>query len=155
MSKVAEDRIRKLGLSLSEPPEPIANYVQAVKVGDLVYVSGMAPLVEGKPMYVGKVGEDLTEKEGYKAAEICALNCLSVIKRAIGNLDKIKKVVKLTGIVNSANGFSRQSWVIDGASYLLIKIFGEKGKHSRTVIGANELPMNIACSIDLLVQVET
>ena len=155
MSRAVEEKLKKLGLNLPEPPEPIANYVQAVKVGNLVYVSGMAPLAGGKPRYVGKVGQDLTEKEGYKAAEICALNCLSVVKKVIGSLDKIERIVKLTGIVNSANGFARQSWVVDGASDLLVKIFGEKGKHSRTVIGANGLPMDIAVDIDLLVQTKT
>lgn len=147
-----EDKLKKLGLTLPESPEPIANYMQTVTVGNLVYVSGMAPLVDGKPKYVGKVGRDLTEKEGYKAAQLCALNCLSVIKKAIGSLDKVERIVKLTGIVNSASGFARQAWVINGASDLLVEIFGEKGRHSRTCLGAYELPMNIPCNIDLIVQ---
>lgn len=149
-----EEKIEGLGLKLPEAPEPVANYVQAVRVGDLVFSAGQGPIVDGAPKYVGKVGEDLTMEEGYEAAKISALNCLSAIKTVIDDLDKIDRIVKVSGFVNSAPGFTDQSKVMNGASDLLVKIFGDKGRHARGAIGSNELPLNNGVEIELIVKVK-
>jgi enamine deaminase RidA (YjgF/YER057c/UK114 family) len=149
-----EEKIEGLGLKLPEAPEPVANYVQAVRVGDLVFSAGQGPIVDGAPKYVGKVGEDLTMEEGYEAAKIAALNCLSAIKTVIDDLDKIDRIVKVSGFVNSAPGFTDQSKVMNGASDLLVKIFGDKGRHARGAIGSNELPLNNGVEIELIVKVK-
>jgi enamine deaminase RidA (YjgF/YER057c/UK114 family) len=147
-----EQELEKLGFKLGVP-RPLAAYVPAVKVGNLVWTAGQGPNVDGKAMYLGKVGRELTEEEGYKAAQICIVNCLACVKHAIGDLDKIERVVKLLGFVASADGFTRQPWVINGASELLLKLLGDKGQHARSAIGTNELPLGIPVEIEMIVQV--
>jgi len=148
-----EKRITELGLELPPAPKPVATYVPYVKVGNLLFISGQGPLVEGKPYITGKLGKEVSEEEGYKAAERAALNCIAIIKDAIGDLDKVERIVKVTGFVASAENFNRQPWVMNGASDLLVKIFGEKGKHSRSAIGVNELPLNIPVEVEMIVQI--
>ena len=148
-----EDKMKELGLSLPETPKPAAAYIPAKRVGNLVYTSGQGPLIGGSPKYQGKVGADLTIEEGKKAAEITALNCLSAIKSVIGDLDKVVEIVKLLGFVNSAPGFNQQPQVINGASELLEKLFGEKGKHARSAIGTSDLPFDIPVEIEMIVEV--
>jgi enamine deaminase RidA (YjgF/YER057c/UK114 family) len=148
-----EERILELGLKVPETPKPLAAYLPAVTINDLVFSAGQIPIVSGSLKYPGKVGKDLYEAEAQKAAEICVLNCLAAIKGVIGNLDKIKRIIKLTVFVNSADGFTSQPAVANGASGLLVKIFGENGKHARSAVGVNELPMNAAVEIEMIVQV--
>lgn len=136
-----------------KPPKPVAAYINAVRVGNLVFSAGQGPFADGEWKYRGKVGKDISLEEAYEAAKICALNCLSAIKAEIGDLNEVKKVVKITGFVNSANGFSRQPEVINGASELLIKIFDERGQHARSAIGVNELYKDISVELEMIVEV--
>jgi enamine deaminase RidA (YjgF/YER057c/UK114 family) len=148
-----EARLKALGIELPAVPKPIASYVPAVRTGNLVFLAGQGPLAGGKPTVTGKVGAELTEEEGYKAARATILVSLAVLRGEIGSLDRVTRVVKLVGWVNSAPGFTRQPWVINGASDLLVEIFGEAGRHARSSVGANELPLNIPVEIELVVEV--
>ncbi|MFZ5946305.1 MAG: RidA family protein [Bacillota bacterium] len=150
-----EEKIKSLGLELPEAPKPVAAYVPAVLTDNYVYTSGQIPFVNGELKYIGKIGKDLTEQQGYEAAKVCALNCLSVIKSVIGDLDKIEKVVKVNGFVASSEGFNMQPKVINGASELIGEIFGEKGLHARAAVGVNELPLNSACEVEMIVKVKS
>lgn len=149
-----EEKIKALGLEIPKIAKPLAAYIPAKQVGDLIMTSGQVPLVNGEIKYAGKVGSDLTEEGGQKAAKICALNCLAAIKGIIGSLDKIEEIIKLTVFVNSADGFSAQPKVANGASELLVNIFGEKGKHARSAVGVNGLPLNAAVEIEMIVKVK-
>ena len=148
-----EARLKELGIELPAVPKPIASYVPAVRTGNLVFLAGQGPLAGGKPTVTGKVGAELTEEEGYKAARATILVSLAVLRGEIGSLDRVTRVVKLVGWVNSAPGFTRQPWVINGASDLLVESFGEAGRHARSSVGANELPLNIPVEIELVVEV--
>ena len=148
-----EEKIKELGLELPEVAKPLAAYIPAKQVDNLVMTSGQVPLVKGVINFAGKVGSDLTEEEGQKAAQICALNCLAAIKGVIGNLDKIVEVVKLTVFVASAESFSAQPKVANGASELIGKIFGESGKHVRSAVGVTSLPLNASVEIEMTVRV--
>ncbi len=149
-----EEKIKELGFELPEIAKPLAAYIPAKKVGDLVMTSGQVPLVKGEIKYAGKVGTELTEEEGQNAARVCALNCLAAIKGVIGSLDKIDEIFKLTVFVNSANGFSAQPKVANGASELIVNLFGEKGKHARSAVGVSELPLNAAVEIEMIVKIK-
>ena len=153
MSQV-EEIIKELGFTLPEAPKPVAAYVPAVQTGNMVYTAGQIPFVEGKLKYTGAVGKDLSLEEGVEAAQICCLNALAAVKGVIGNLDKITGIVKVMGFVQSANDFYDQAKVMNGASELLGKIFGDKGQHARCALGANVLPLNAPVEIDLIVSVE-
>jgi enamine deaminase RidA (YjgF/YER057c/UK114 family) len=148
-----EEKIKELGLELPEVAKPLAAYIPAKQVGNLVMTSGQVPLVKGIINFAGKVGKELSEEEGQKAAQICALNCLAAIKAVIGNLDKIVEVVKLTVFVASAEEFTAQPKVANGASELIGKIFGEAGKHVRSAVGVTALPLNASVEIEMIVRV--
>jgi enamine deaminase RidA (YjgF/YER057c/UK114 family) len=148
-----EDRLAELGLEIPEPPPPLANYVAAVRTGNLVFVAGHGPRRDGEYAYVGKLGEDLAVQEGYDAARVVILNCLASLKAEIGDLDKVRRIVKMLGMVNSATGFHEQPAVINGASDLLVELFGDKGRHARSAVGMAALPMGIAVEIELVVEV--
>jgi enamine deaminase RidA (YjgF/YER057c/UK114 family) len=147
-----EQELEKLGFTLPTP-RPVAAYIPAVRVGELVFTAGQGPTVDGKPMFTGKLGRELTEEQGYKAAQLCAVNCLACVKSAIGDLDKVEQVVKLLGFVASVDGFTRQPWVMNGASELFIKLYGDKGKHARSAIGTNQLPLDIPVEVEIVVRV--
>ena len=149
-----EEKIKKMGIEIPEVAKPVASYVPFRRVGNLIYISGQDCRVNGKLKYEGKVGRDVTEEEAYEAARITAINLLAILKSAIGNLDKVVKIVNLHGFVNSADGFVRQPMVINGASDLLLEVFGEKGKHSRCALSANELPFNTPVEIEMIVEVK-
>jgi len=149
-----EQKIKDLGLKVPEPPKPLAAYVPAVKVDQYVYTAGQIPFVDGQLKYQGKVGRELTEADGYEAARVCALNCLSAIKGIAGSLDEIEQIVKVTGYVNSAPGFNQQPKVINGASELLGDIFGEAGAHARAAVGVSELPADAAVEVDMIVKLK-
>ena len=149
-----EEKIKKLGFEIPETPQPLAAYTPALQVGDMVYTSGQVPIEKGELKYAGKIGFDLTVQEGQKAAEICALNGLSAIKGVIKDLDKIEKIIKVTVFVNSADGFTDQPKVANGASELLGNIFGDAGRHVRSAVGVNELPIDSAVEIEMIVKVK-
>lgn len=149
-----EDKINKMGIQIPEAAKPVGSYIPYQRVGDLIFISGQDCRVDGKLKYEGKVGADVTEEEAYDAAKITAINLVAILKNAIGDLDKVVKIVNLRGFVNSAKGFVRQPFVINGASDFLVEVFGEKGKHSRCALSANELPFNTPVEIEMVVEVE-
>jgi enamine deaminase RidA (YjgF/YER057c/UK114 family) len=152
-----EKKLASMGLELPPIPTPVANYVSAVQVGSLLFLSGHAPglLKDGKVQFIqGKVGKDLTTEEGYEAAKQVTLNLLQSIKKTIGDLDKVKRVVKLLGFVNCTEDFPDQPTVINGASDLLVELYGERGRHARSAVGMYQLPFGIAVEIEMIVEVE-
>jgi len=151
---IIENKLKELNINIPLPPKPGAIYVAAVKCGDYIYVSGQTPKDGVNLLYKGKLGRDLSTKEGYEASKICILRSLSAIKDIVSDLDKIERIIKLTGFVNSCEDFIEQSQVIDGASELLEQIFGEEGKHARSAIGVSALPGNAAVEIELIVKVK-
>jgi enamine deaminase RidA (YjgF/YER057c/UK114 family) len=153
MSQV-EERLREQGLALPPPPTAIANYVGAVQVGALVFVSGHGPVQDGELIYRGVVGRDIDVPTAYQAARLVALNMLASLKAVIGDLDRVRRVVKLLGMVNAAPGFEEHPEVINGASDLLVAIFGERGRHGRSAVGMGSLPRNIAVEIEMIVEVD-
>lgn len=148
-----EARVQELGLQIPEAPKPVAAYVPFVRSGDLVYVSGQIAVEKGEVKYKGKVGRDLTPDEGYQAARLCAVNTLAVLKSAMGSLDKVAQIVKVTVFVNSAPGFSGQPAVANGASELYQAVFGEAGRHARSAVGVSELPLDTACEVEVIARV--
>jgi enamine deaminase RidA (YjgF/YER057c/UK114 family) len=153
MSKIKQ-RLQELGITLPEPPPVAAIYVPAVTVGNLVYTSGNDCRVNGKLMFQGKVGQDLTIEQGQLAARQTMINLLAVLEAHLGDLDRIERIVKLLAFVNSAPGFAEQPYVINGASALLEEVFGEKGKHARSAIGTSELPFHTPVEIEMIVQIK-
>jgi enamine deaminase RidA (YjgF/YER057c/UK114 family) len=149
-----EARLKELGIELPPAVTPVANYVPAVRTGNLVFLSGHGPIKEDGSLITGKVGVDLTVEQGYQAARRIAIGLLGSLKAAIGDLDKVRQVVKLLGLVNCGPDFTDQPKVINGASDFLVEVFGEKGKHARSAVGTNALPINIAVEIEMIVEVE-
>lgn len=151
---MVEEKLRAMGLELPEPPKPVAAYVPCVRSGNLVFVSGQVPRLKGELQFRGKAGADLSLEQAQQAARLCALNALSAVKQEIGSLERLRRVVKLTGYVASANGFQDQPKVLDGASQFLVELLGEKGKHARAAVGVNELPLGVAVELEMIVEVE-
>jgi enamine deaminase RidA (YjgF/YER057c/UK114 family)/quercetin dioxygenase-like cupin family protein len=150
-----EARLKEAGIELPPTPRAVANYVGAVRSGNLVFLAGQGPIAQGNPLMTGKVGAEISEQEGYRAARLSTLNLLSALRAEVGSLDRVRRIVKVTGWVNSAPGFTRQSFVMNGASDLLVQIFGDAGKHARTSVAANELPLNIPVEIEMVVEVSS
>ena len=148
-----ENKIKELGLQLPEPPKPLAAYIPAKQTGNLVFTAGQLPMVNGEIILKGLLGQDVEIEPAYNAAKICTLNALSAIKGVIGDLDKIKQVVRVVGYVASVPTFTQQPAVVNGASELLLEIFGENGKHARSAVGMAVLPLNAAVEIELTVEV--
>ncbi len=148
-----EKKMGTFGLELPEVAKPVASYVPAVKSGNYVFTSGQIPFVKGELMYRGKLGGDLTVEQGYECARVSALNCLAAVKSVIDDLDRVKQIVRVTGFVNSAPGFEDQPKVLNGASDLLVEVFGQRGKHSRLAIGTSELPLGAPVEIDMVVEI--
>jgi enamine deaminase RidA (YjgF/YER057c/UK114 family) len=149
-----ETKLKEIGIDLPPAVKPVANYVPAVRTGNLVFLSGHGPLKEDGSLITGKVGADLTTEQGYEAARRIAIGLLGSLKAQIGDLDKVRRVVKLLGLVNCTSDFADQPKVINGASDLFVEIFGDKGKHARSAVGTNALPSNIAVEIEMIVEVE-
>ncbi len=147
-----EQRVTTLGLTLPTPPKPVATYVSSVQVGDLLFISGVVPGRDGQIIFQGKVGRDFSKEEGYEAAKVALLNALANIRHAADSLDRVKRIVKMTGYVASHEGFNEQPYVLNGASDLLVAIFGEAGRHARVAVGVAELPMGVPVEIELIVQ---
>ena len=148
-----EEKLKQLGLELPSAAKPMANYVPAVRTGNLVFLSGHGPLEKDR-LITGKLGSDLTVEEGYQAARLVAVGLLGSLKDLIGDLEKVRRIVKLLGLVNSESTFLEQPQVINGASDLLVEVFGERGRHARSAVGTNALPVNIAVEIEMIVEVE-
>lgn len=148
-----ERKLADLGITLPAPPKPVATYIPAVLAGELLFLSGVIPFRDGKLVFEGKLGRELTVEQGYEASRIALLNALAIIRQELGTLDRVKQVVRMTGHVASAEGFVQHPAVINGASDLLVKIFDEAGKHARVALGAAELPLNAPVEIELILHV--
>ncbi len=150
-----EERLKEKGLVLPERRQPIGNYVGCVRTGNLVFLSGHGPDRQGEPpKWRGKVGKDLTMEQGYAAAQDVAMNLLTTLKNEIGELSKVRRVVKVLGMVNSAPDFGDQPKVINGASDLFVDLWGDKGRHARSAVGLAALPGGIPVEIEMVVEVE-
>lgn len=148
-----EERIKALGLSVPAPPKPVAAYVPGVETGGLVFTSGQLPVVvDGELLFRGRVGTEISPEEGYEAARLCALNCLGVIRSLAGSLDRVERVVRITGYVRSAPGFEGQPGVINGASETVVEVFGEAGRHARAAVGVSDLPLGAAVELEMIVK---
>jgi enamine deaminase RidA (YjgF/YER057c/UK114 family) len=152
MSKI-EHKIIELGLVLPTPSKPLASYVPAKKSGSLVFTAGQLPMVDGVLVAQGFLGKNVEIEDAYQAARICTLNALAAIKDVIGDLDQIKQIVRVVGYVASVPEFTQQPAVVNGASELLLEIFGENGKHARSAVGMAVLPLNAAVEIELTVEI--
>lgn len=149
-----EQRLSDLGIELPEPAAPVANYVPFVRSGSLVSISGQIPLSGGKPAFVGTVGDEVSVEDACAAARLCGINLISQMKAACGgDLEQVVRVVKLGGFVNGISGFGQQPQIINAASDLMVEVFGEKGRHSRSAVGVNGLPLGVPVEIDALVEV--
>lgn len=154
LAQTPEEKLAKLNIELPKPGEPIASYVHYVRVGNLLYLSGKGPQNAAGEYTKGKLGKDLTVEEGYAAARLTAINQIAVLKMALGDLSKVKRIVKVNGFVNSDPDFSDHPKVINGFSDLMVEVFGEKGRHARTSLGVSALPLNMAVEIEVVVEIE-
>lgn len=154
LAQDAEAKIKEKGIVLTIPSKPVANYVNAVRVGNLLFLAGKGPTKPDGTNITGKVGKDLTLEQGYEAARLTAINHLSVLKAELGNLNKVKRIVKVLGMVNCSEDFKDQPKVINGYSDLMVEIFGEKGKHARSAVGMNSLPSGIAVEVEVIVEID-
>ena len=153
-AQTPEENLRALKIELPKSSSPVASYVNAVRTGKLIFLAGKGPRKDNGEYITGKVGDSLTIEQGYEAARLTGINQLAVLKDMLGDLSKIKRIVKVNGYVNSTSNFYNQPQVINGYSDLMIQVFGEKGKHARTAIGVNTLPMNIAVEVEMVVEVK-
>lgn len=149
-----EQKLQEKGIVLTPPSQPIANYVNAVRVGNLLYLSGKGPTRADGTNVTGKVGKDLSLDQGYQAARLVGINHLSVLKAELGNLSKVKRIVKVLGMVNCEGNFADHPKVINGYSDLMVEVFGDKGKHARSAVGMGSLPNNIAVEVEVIVEIE-
>ncbi len=145
-----EERLKELHIDLPDAPAPLGSYVPCVRTGNLIFVSGMLPLKDGKLLYAGRVGHEVSQEDAQKASRQAVINALAVIRSFAGSLDKIVKCIKLNGFVASSDGFYDQPSVINAASELLFEIFGDKGRHARAAVGVYTLPMNSPVEIDFI-----
>lgn len=148
----AEDRLRDLGYELPKVPRPAGSYVPATRIGALLFTAGQLPFKDGRLLYTGKVGQDVTVEEAKEAARLCALNALAAVKAEAGSLENVRRVAKVTGYVASAAGFEDQPEVMNGASELVGSIFGEKGLHARTAVGVAELPLGAPVEVEIVLE---
>ncbi len=148
-----ELRLKELGIELPAAPQPVANYVPVVRVGDLLFLSGVLPSKNGQLVITGKLGAEVSIEQGMAAAKLAVLNGLAIMKAEAGSLDRVKRVVKMVGHIASAPGFTDQPQVLNGASDLLVAVFGDVGRHARVAVGAAELPRQAPIEIELIVQV--
>jgi enamine deaminase RidA (YjgF/YER057c/UK114 family) len=149
-----EEKLRSMGLELQMPTPPTAKYVPAVKVGNLLFVSGHGPVRDGKVQFIGKVGREWTIEQGYEASRLTMVNLLASVKLVLGDLAKVKRTVKLLGMVNCTEEFTRTPQVINGASDLLGELYGDMGQHARSAVGLQQLPNGMAVEIEAIFEVE-
>src|ERR671924_1718786 len=149
-----ERKLKELGIELVKPTSPMANYVNAVRTGNLLYLAGKGPGLPGHPLPVGKVGRDFTKEQGYEYARQTGLSLIAVMKAELGDLDRVKRIVKVLGMVNAMPEFGEQPEVINGCSDLFVEVFGDRGKHARSAVGMGSLPRGIPVEIEVIVEVE-
>jgi len=150
-----DENIKNLGLNIPDLPKALANYVPYKIIGKTIYISGQAPVQNGELIYKGKVGSDISIEDGIQAAKLCVINIISALKTGIeGDWNKLDSFVKLTGFVNCQDNFTDQPKIINGASDMLVEIFGDQGRHARVAVGSNALPLGIAVEIDAIVQLK-
>ena len=149
-----ERRLKELGIELAKPTSPMANYVNAVRTGNLLYLAGKGPGLPGKPLPVGKVGRDFTIEQGYGFARETGLSLIAVMKAELGYLDKVRRIVKVLGMVNATSEYGSHPEVINGCSDLFVEVFGEKGRHARSAVGMGSLPRGIPVEIEVIVEIE-
>lgn len=154
MNSPIEMKLAALGLELPSAPAAVGFYVPVVRTGNVVITSGQLPFVGKQIAFEGKLGDNLHEQDGYNAARLCVLNALAQVKACVGNLNSVRRVVRVEGYVHSAPGFRGQPQVLNGASELLVELFGEAGKHTRVAVGVSEMPLNAAVQLALWVEVE-
>lgn len=153
-AQTPEEKLKALNIVLPAPSSPVANYVKYVRTGNLIFLSGHGPAKADGSYITGKLGRDLSIEEGYAAAKQTAISLLSTLKSAVGDLSKVKRIVKVLGMVNGTDSFTDQPKVINGFSDLMVAVFGDKGKHARSAVGMASLPMNMAVEIEMIVEVE-
>ena len=153
-SGAVNKKIEELGIQLQKPVKPVANYVTTVQTGNLVITSGHGPIGDDGQLILGQLGTDMDIQGGYQAARAVGIGLLSTLKATLGNLDRIKKIVKLVGFVNSSADFKDQPAVVNGASDLFVEVFGDKGRHARSAVGMVQLPGGIAVEVEMIVEVE-
>jgi enamine deaminase RidA (YjgF/YER057c/UK114 family) len=149
-----EQRLKELGIELTQPTSPIASYVNAVRTGNLLYLAGKGPGLPGKPLPVGKLGRDFSIEQGYGFARETGLSILAVLKAELGDLDRVKRIVKVLGMVNATSEYGSQPEVINGCSDLFVDVFGDRGRHARSAIGVGSLPRGIPVEIEVIVEIE-
>ncbi len=149
-----DKKLKELGITLMAPSKPVANYVKAVRTGNLLYLAGHGPTKADGTYVTGKVGSELTIEQGYDAARLTAIGLLSTLKAELGDLNRVKRIVKVLGMVNCPADFVDQPKVINGCSDLLVAVFGDKGRHARSAVGMNSLPMNTSVEIEIIVEIE-
>ena len=148
-----EERLQELGVSLPAPVAPVAAYVPCVRTGNLVYVSGQVPMVDGKPSHLGHLGDDVDLEDGRAAARTCAVNVLAALKAELGELSQVRRVVKVTGFVASTPGFTDMPQVVNAASELFGEVFGDAGRHARAAVGVAALPLGVPVEVEAIVEV--
>lgn len=150
-----DKRLAELGIAVPTPAKPVANYVGWIRTGNLVFTAGQVTLADGKFHYLGKVGKDVSLEDAAKAARLCAINILAQLREACGgDLDRVKRIVKLVGFVNGVPEFTDHPKVVNGASDLMVEVFGDKGKHARSAVGAGSLPLNVAVEVEAVAEIE-
>ena len=154
MTGQVEQKLESLGITLPEAAAPAANYVPFVKTGNQLFISGQVPMNADGIQFQGKVGDTLSAEQGAEAAKLCAINLIAQMKAALGDLDKVVRVVKLVGFVNSTPDFESQPAVINGASNFMVEVFGDKGRHARSAVSAGALPFNVAVEIEAVIEIE-
>ena len=150
---MSEKRLKALGIRLAPVSPPVANYVNAVRTGNLLYLAGKGPGLPGHPLPVGKVGRDFTKEQGYEYARQTGLSLIAVMKAELGDLDRVKRIVKLLGMVNATPDFGEQPEVINGCSDLFVTVFGDRGRHARSAVGMGSLPNNMTVEIEAVIRV--
>jgi len=153
-AQTPEEKLKNMNIVLPAPSSPVANYVKYVRTGNLIFLSGHGPSKADGSYITGKLGRDLSIEEGYAAAKQTGISLLSTLKNAVGDLSKVKRIVKVLGMVNGTDSFTDQPKVINGFSDLMVAVFGDKGKHARSAVGMASLPMNMAVEIEMIVEVE-
>jgi enamine deaminase RidA (YjgF/YER057c/UK114 family) len=153
-AQTPEDKLKTLGIILPEVKAPVANYVNAVRVGNLLYLSGKGPSLPDGKYITGKLGKDITIEQAYEAARLTAVMQIAVLKKELGDLSKVKRIVKVLGMVNCSDSFIDQPKVVNGFSDLMVAVFGEKGKHARSAVGMSALPFGMVVEVELIVEIE-
>ncbi|NMB02003.1 MAG: RidA family protein [Firmicutes bacterium] len=149
-----EKNLADIGLELPQPPIPLGSYVSIQVAGNLIFTSGQTAAINGERRFLGKVGQEISLEEGKLSARDACLNCLASIKKELGSLDAVEKIIKVVGYVNSAPGFNQQPQVINGASDLLVELWGECGRHARSAVGVAELPANSSVELDIIAEIK-